>query len=376
VKFVIRADSSIDIGSGHVMRCLVLANSLIKKSSEVYFICREHDGNLIKYIEKNGYKVYKLPKNKPINSYISSSDNNLNNWLGGSQETDALQCLEIIQDLKPDWLIVDHYFIDKQWESILKRNNLQIMVIDDQANREHDCELLLDQNYYISPQVRYINLTSKNCLKLLGPKFSLLREEFINFPLNKSYATDSNFHIFIFMGSADKDNQTLKAINSVIYLLEKGVLLSADVLVGSINTNSTQIERLCQKYSEIKFFKSTNEISKLISKAHISIGAGGFSLIERCYLGLPSLVVSLAKNQIETTDALDSLGAICHLGWFEDVDEKIIAANIQKLMNSSDLLDRMKLKAISIFGSNRGNIQSGGEYIANLMLNKSLNHNE
>ncbi|MEE2693503.1 MAG: UDP-2,4-diacetamido-2,4,6-trideoxy-beta-L-altropyranose hydrolase [Pseudomonadota bacterium] len=378
MKFVIRVDSSIDIGSGHVMRCLVLANSLKKKSSEVYFICREHYGNLIKYIETSGYKVYKLPQNKPIKNHNSSEKNSPNNWLGVSQEIDAIECKAIIDNLNPDWLIVDHYFIDRQWELILKKNNLNIMVIDDLANRKHHCELLLDQNYYIYPKDRYKNLLPHNCNKLLGPRFALLREEFVNFPIKKTYSKDNKFHVFIFMGSADKDNQTLKAINSVIFFLEKGELISADVLVGSINMHSVQIELLCKKYSEITFYKSTNRIAELMSKADISIGAGGSSSIERCYLGLPSLVISLAENQVETTNALDSIGAICHLGWFEDVDEKIIITMINKLMNNKSLLKSMELKAISIFdfnkNKNKNKNKNGIEYIADLLFNKSLNH--
>ena len=374
MKFIIRVDSSIDIGSGHVMRCLVLANSLKKKSSEVYFICREHDGNLIKYIETSGYKVYKLPKNKPIKSHNSSANNNLNNWLGVSQEIDAIECKEIIANLNPDWLIVDHYFIDRQWELILKRNNLKIMVIDDLANRKHNCEVLLDQNYYLYPKDRYSNLIPKNCHQLLGPRFSLLREEFVNFRTKKTYSKDKKFHVFIFMGSADKHNQTLKAINSVIYLLEKGELISADVLVGSINIHSVQIELLCKKYSEITFYKSPNNIAELMSKADVSIGAGGSTSIERCYLGLPSLVISLAKNQVETTKALDSIGAICDLGWFESVDEKKIITMIKKLMNSKSFLKSMELKAISIFDFNKN--KNGSKYIADLLFNKSFNHKE
>jgi UDP-2,4-diacetamido-2,4,6-trideoxy-beta-L-altropyranose hydrolase len=375
VVFVIRVDSSFDIGSGHVMRCMVLAENLKQKLSQVYFICREHRGSLIEYIESRGYKVFRLPNNNSVKTHINSEDE-ITNWLGDSQEEDALECLKITQKLKPDWLIVDHYFIDKQWELILKRNNLQLMVIDDLANREHECEVLLDQNYYISPHDRYSNLISDKCHNLLGPQFALLRKEFINCALSESQKNDSKFHIFIFMGSSDKDNQTLKAINSVISLLEKGVLLSVDVLVGSININAIEIENLCNKHSEITFFKSTNKISKLMSKANISIGAGGFSSIERCYLGLPSLVISLATNQIETTNALDSLGAICHLGWHESVDEEIIATEIKKAMNSPDQLKKMTLKALSIFHSNNGYIEIGGEYIANLMLKKSIVHKE
>ena len=370
MKIAIRVDSSFEIGSGHVMRCLVLAQYLQKKSCEVCFLSREHDGNLIEYIKSKGFKVFLLPKRKLCAEVNQSSDAVNTGWLGCSQDNDAIECLEVIENFNPNWLIVDHYSIDKKWETILKNEQMKIMVIDDLANREHNCELLLDQNYYNNPYKRYDNLVPNYCTKLLGPQFSLLRDEFFKIDSKKIRNVNNIFKIFIFMGSSDITNQTLKVVKSIVSLIQKGFLLSVDVLVGEINPNSNQIRSYCDKYSEIRFIGGTSEISKMMLEANIAIGAGGSASLERCYLGLPSLVISVAENQVETTNSLNSFGAIYHLGWFQNVNENMISTQIEKFMRAPNLLNSMSQKATSIFKVNGSKSKLGVEYIYDLLLNK------
>ena len=130
MNIVFRTDASINIGTGHVMRCLTLADELRQKGTDINFICREEPGNLISYIENRGYKVHQLPGEIDI-------------------ETDRRLTKEILSkyETKPDGLIIDHYDIDISWEYPLRKYAKRLMVIDDLANREHDCDLLLDQNY-------------------------------------------------------------------------------------------------------------------------------------------------------------------------------------------------------------------------------------
>ena len=167
---VFRVDSSIQIGSGHLMRCLTLADNL-NCETKTLFIARDLDGNLNNMISRR-FKLSVLPK---------KNHNNLNGyekWLTVSQEQDAQETIEIIKNLKIDLLIVDSYAIDEKWENLIRPYVKRIMVIDDLANRKHDCDILLDQNFYCNASNRYKKIVSENCQLLLGPKYVLLRDEF------------------------------------------------------------------------------------------------------------------------------------------------------------------------------------------------------
>ena len=144
MEIVIRVDSSLKIGAGHVMRCLTLARK-VKKYANVKFICRNREGNLIDRIEAEGFEVFRL------HSEISEEDVEEFleiNWLGTSQDQDVLDCSVILKRIKPDWVIVDHYGIDDYWHTNLKKFYKKLMVIDDLANRSYNCDILLDQNFF------------------------------------------------------------------------------------------------------------------------------------------------------------------------------------------------------------------------------------
>lgn len=178
---VFRADASSLIGSGHVMRCLTLAHRLRKEQdAKVVFIMRKLSGNLIDVVRKQGFDVLVLP---PADHDYELEDYGL--WLTVPMKLDAQQTIEVLQHYLQengcdvvDRLIVDSYALDEQWELMLRPYCREIMVIDDLANRRHDCDILLDQNFYLNKDVRYAGLVPENCKMLLGPEHALLREEF------------------------------------------------------------------------------------------------------------------------------------------------------------------------------------------------------
>jgi UDP-2,4-diacetamido-2,4,6-trideoxy-beta-L-altropyranose hydrolase len=164
---VLRADSSDLIGSGHIMRCLTLADILKKKGTTVIFICRLLLGNIAHLVEKKGYRVHQINSNDNGESYDKIAN--------------AEKTISLLQNMmRPvDWIVVDHYDLDKKWEVLVRPYVRKIMVIDDLANRCHDCDLLLDQNLYTDMDVRYDKLTPSYCKKILGPRYALLRSEFL-----------------------------------------------------------------------------------------------------------------------------------------------------------------------------------------------------
>ena len=166
------------------MRCLTLAESLRQTGAEVAFACRTHLGNLIGLLLQKGFTVYQLPlENSEHNGRTSSklrvTVEDYSDWLGCSQDQDSQATLKAIGKTQFDWLIVDHYGLDECWERQLRLTTQKLMVIDDLANRTHDCDLLLDQNYFMNAASRYDNLIPPSSLRLLGPKYALLRPEFV-----------------------------------------------------------------------------------------------------------------------------------------------------------------------------------------------------
>ena len=143
--------------------------------------------------------------------------NNHNPFLHLSQKQDAHETIEILGNIRGDinWMIVDHYALDEQWERLMRPHCMQIMVIDDVADRAHDCDILLDQNLYENAATRYKNLIHGQCRLLLGPKYSLIREEFIQEQKFIKIRNGRIRNILIFYGGVDQSNETLKAINSI-----------------------------------------------------------------------------------------------------------------------------------------------------------------
>src|SRR5690554_2682380 len=136
-----RADASLEIGSGHVMRCLTLADALQAQGAQCHFLCREHPGHLCELIEARGYPIHRLPQEvRDTDTAVTpgaESEPVHSGWLGASWDEDAAACLPLLADLAPAWLVVDHYALDHRWESVvidrLADSRPRLLVIDDLA---------------------------------------------------------------------------------------------------------------------------------------------------------------------------------------------------------------------------------------------------
>ena len=179
MKVVFRVDASDIIGTGHVMRCLTLADKLKTKKVECYFISRPHTGNLINLIKGRGYKVFDLPSITQKYAMNNSGSDPIHcYWLGCDWQEDCKQTKKILQLMTVNWLIVDHYAIDFKWEKEQRQYCQNIMIIDDLADRRHDADILLDQNLYANLKTRYDEKVSASCRKLLGLDFALLHPSY------------------------------------------------------------------------------------------------------------------------------------------------------------------------------------------------------
>jgi len=336
----IRVDASLEIGSGHVMRCLTLAEALRKRGKHLVFICREHPGNLLDLVRERGFEVIPLPAGKNEFGRDEGGEENTpphSAWLGCDWQTDADQTRAVLAQRDPDWLIVDHYALDSRWETALRANYRKLMVIDDLADRRHECDLILDQNLQIPG--RYAGLLAKNCRTLLGPRYALLRQQFANARRTNRARNGTVSQLLVFFGGVDSSGETQKALTA-IGMLDRPDLM-VDVVIGPTNPNRLGIEATCRSYSNMTPYFQVEDMAARMAEADLFVGSGGSSSWERCCLGLPSLVLSTADNQIAQCEALARFGAQVYLGVARSVTSERLLQVIGGVLHLPELLNHL-----------------------------------
>lgn len=343
MDIVIRTDASSRIGSGHVTRCLTLANKLKHETATITFVCRDLSGGLSDFIVSKGYAVHRFQ--------LADPERDLPEQIDVKWRDDAEKTISVLSDLKlrPSWLIVDHYGLDKNWETELRPHVDRIMVIDDLANRPHDCDLLLDQNYYLDPDACYENLVPARCRKFLGPRYALLRQEFIEARQHLRERDGVIRRILIFFGGSDPTNETLKAIEGIKSLALDDIQI--DVVVGCLNVHKDQIQNACASMRNTRFLCQVDNMAWLMADADLALGAGGSSAWERCLLGLPTVTVVTADNQLRTTVALATSGAIWFLGKSGEISANDFARSIRMVMLDPKRVREISRQALEIMTS-------------------------
>jgi UDP-2,4-diacetamido-2,4,6-trideoxy-beta-L-altropyranose hydrolase len=291
MRIAIRTDASSQIGTGHFMRCLTLADGLKESGAKIRFVSRHLPEHLRSMLAEKGHEFVSLDS--------TQNDMALNelahaHWLGESQVQDAADTIRMLSDEAWDWLVIDHYALDIRWESALRRITKRIMVIDDLADRQHDCDVLLDQNYYADMQTRYSSKVPFHCELLLGPRYALLRDEFRQMHDQVKPRNGPVKRILVFFGGVDADNYTGRAIEALSEITTSD--LHVDVVIGAQHPCREEIKAACSQHGFICHIQ-TDKMAELMAAADLAIGAGGSATWERCCLGLPTFVFCTAVNQ-------------------------------------------------------------------------------
>lgn len=342
MKIAIRVDASVQIGTGHFMRCLTLAEALKKQGAQICFVSRGLPAHLRDMLTSKGMQLASLDGET---SAVIDGDLAHAQWLGTSQTKDAQATIKALTDQQWDWIIVDHYALDARWESALRAVAKQIMVIDDIADRQHDCDVLLDQNYYVDMQARYEGKVPAHCRQLLGPRYALLRDEFRKLREHVKPRTGAVKKVLVFFGGVDADNYTGLAIQALAALANQS--LHVDVVIGAQHPCREQIQQACAAQGYVCHVQTTR-MAELMAEADLAIGAGGSATWERCCLGLPALLVALADNQVDIAKALDSIGACVYLGTAEAADSLTIQRTITSLSGRREQLEMISNHACSL----------------------------
>jgi UDP-2,4-diacetamido-2,4,6-trideoxy-beta-L-altropyranose hydrolase len=349
MQIAFRVDASATIGTGHVMRCLTLADALKRQGASCTFIARHLPDYLQELIESKAHENIRIGEHcqaEPCDELSHA------HFLGTSQSQDAAQAQTVLAALQPNWLILDHYGIDQRWETLMRPHAKKILVIDDLADRDHNCDLLVDQNLYADMSERYYQRIPTSTKTLLGVQYVMLRSEFSEARKDVRVRKGNLRRLFIFFGGMDSTNFTLPVLNSLAKLKLLGI--DVDVVIGAEHPTRDAIQNICREQAYTCHIQ-TKDMAKLLLEADAAIGAGGSTTWERCCLGLPSLAFIVAPNQRALTVHANQLGLL-KAAQADICDSVALSKEIEDFMNEDterQLMSDACLKAIDAKGTQR-----------------------
>jgi len=325
---VMRVDASTRIGTGHVTRCLTLADELAERGATVEFVCRTMAGDLTEMIGDRGYQVRRLPQGS--GAPASATDRTAHAaWLETDWRTDAEQTVATLASAaqRPAWLVVDHYALDVRWEVHLRPVVGRILAIDDLADRPHAADILLDQNY-AGTDDRYTKLVPEPGRILQGPRFALVDGAYRDARANLAPRVGRCARWILFFGGVDLTNESVRALTAVAR--SRWRTMPLDVVVGAGNPHRDAVADAVLRLPRATLHVQVPNLAGLFAASDLAIGAGGTAIWERCCVGVPSVLVATAVNQVPTLEALAADGCVAYLGPGDrvTVDDYLLAFGI------------------------------------------------
>lgn len=299
-----RVDASTRIGSGHVHRCIALAEALLKHGFESIFVHRAHDGDLRSLIESRGFSVRMLPP--PPSSQVDQRDAEYSTWLGVPESVDVKQSADAIQEAGAQLLVVDHYGLGHDWESALRPYVDRVVVIEDLPDREHDCDVLIDQSGAWTSTNKNHGERMHSSAALVGPHYALIDASYGQArPL--TVLRSEIGRILVFFGASDSLGLTEHALR----VLSEPPFEHAtvDVVVGANHSGADAIKRLVEARTRTNLHQTQQSLAPLMLRADLMVGAAGMTSWERCAVGLPSITAVIAENQLPGAAVLEATGA-------------------------------------------------------------------
>jgi len=355
-NLLIRADASVEIGTGHVMRCLTLAKALRLRGADSRFVCRAHQGNLVERIRQDGFEVHVLPVAPP--SITGDGEDTAlahSAWLGASWQSDAKQTIETLDGWHPDWVIVDHYALDSRWEAKIRPFCKKIMVIDDLADRSHVTNVLIDPTFGETEE-RYWNLVSKDCEIRCGSQFALLRPQFRerrSLLENRCLRTPPKT-MHVFFGGSDPVNYTAKFCRILLTEFEE---LAIHAAAGQGYAFEPDLTKLASDFSGMFAWEiGVYDMAAHMGACDIALGAPGGATWERACLGLPALYFAVSQNQVPILKHLEKVGICLYGGEAKSVEKSELLFAVERFLSNPSRLAQVKevgMRAVDGLGATR-----------------------
>jgi len=322
-----------------VMRCLSLADALASQGAQVRFICRALPESLGAAIAAAGHSLAALTLQAPAGQEAPQAG-----WPEAHQAEDACATLAALDGFQADWLVVDHYGLDRAWEVAARPAAKRLMAIDDLA-RPHECDLLLDANFHGDARDRYAARTGLRTRMLLGPAFALLRAEFAKARTGVRPRQGPVRRLLVFMGGMDAGNATGKVLEAVALLEKPGPVL--DVVIGASHPARAAIEAFCRTRADSRCHVQTGDMAALLAGCDLAVGAGGGATWERCCLGVPTLTLALAENQRVVLAAAARAGLVYSPDG-DAITPTILAHHLTALMHNSALRESLSAAGMAL----------------------------
>lgn len=331
MKVVFRADASSTIGTGHIMRCLSLAQSLKNLGNEITFVCRELPGNLCDAIDAQGFAMLRLKECENEETFVYENEPMYASWLGTSWQLDASETYSLLEPLSPlDWLVVDHYALDARWETACRSLTKNLMAIDDLFDRSHDVDVLLNQNILPGDEKCYDGMLPSSCRQYLGPRYALLQDQYQELRNRTPHRSGTIEHILVYFGGVDEANLTGRSLEAL--LVADCSNLKIDVVLPLAGPHRKSVCSLAARMPAVKIHDNLPSLANLMVKADLGIGAGGATSWERLCLGLPTLIVTLSENQVPIAKSLQANNLARWLGHHDEISTEDLADALRPLL--------------------------------------------
>lgn len=328
MRCAFRVDSGHSIGVGHIKRCMALATALKEKGAEILFICRALDGHATRFLAAERFDYFLMPKRGEYGGLETHSQ------LGVPWKFDALETKKVLESWSDriDWLIVDHYGIQSNWQDFVKVKVKNLFVIDDGSDVYNNCDLLLNP---IGDNADYTSRVPSHCRVITGLEYALLHPSYQKHRPKNNVKNKNIERILIFFGGSDTPNLTIPFLKLLVRLTSehrKGCPVTIDVVTTSTNQNALSIKEASSRVPFVHYHHDLPSLLPLLKKADFAIGGGGMTVLERLCLGVFSFVVVLAGNQLPLVKTMHELNALHFVGSFEKLDWLSIEQKVTNIL--------------------------------------------
>ena len=306
VSVALRVDASTAIGTGHLRRCLSLAEALTEQGAVVKMVVRRLDGVAAHVLKACAFPVHWLPTPLSIDAQDADGPPHAA-WAGVAWRDDADQTIAALRDDVPQWLVVDHYAFDARWhDAVREALGCRLLVVDDIADRPLAPDILLDHNWADDHRAKYHGRLTREPKWLTGPRYALLSAAYRSAP--RYEFNPEVLSAGIFMGGTDPGGTSARVLHSVRD--EVGFKGPVEVVSTSTNPHLGALRAACAAWPRTTLTLDLPDLAAFFARHDLQIGAGGGATWERCCIGAPTVALALTSNQAATVPGLNALGAL------------------------------------------------------------------